>query len=652
MISLRNILTLIVVLGSLLPAYWVGTSMIDKHQADLLVQKEIKLENTNQGIQKTVKEDLTFIANLTRWYSKDRLLVQGMDNVLYSSIIWQMIETFEELATNVSTTYIIDKNWQPMYESNGSVYHLENSKLLEKIRAADTVYKQGKMFHTTYFDEGLVLKGGQSGLVFVSPLLPYTLLPDSEYEPQGYLVVLVSYQDLIQISQPFLYAQESVNFHYGSVSQTKGDASRHLTNIKVLNNNFVEPLEVSMIHSVSNVARNQELMQSKQQLLNIIIATLVVTLCIAVVASRWLTRPIREMEIVVRSFKNNTRPDLRPKRFQFKEFRQLMNLLDSLWLQLTNHMDELEIRNQDLRKANQQVQDTNAQLANFNQELEHRVEEQTAELRVNLTREEAHQEKLMTLINFTTSHAGIGYHAIPGVINSGLNRLITSSDMRFSFSHPKGGQIKTMRSSTGTVLGYFDYGQYEMNEEERILIELFKKQLYSWLELEDFARRDKLSRCLNRKAFDEDYEFACQSLVNGRWNSIAIIIIDINGLKMLNDNSGHDRGDLLIAKSTQLIKSVLKEEFMLYRIGGDEFAVIAKNIDSTALDALTLSLEVAQEDKWIELSEHKRHPVKFSVGGASSEGTSLDNLFSMADEAMYERKRAFYESTEDDSRKT
>ncbi|MFV8410763.1 sensor histidine kinase [Vibrio owensii] len=435
MISLRNILTLIVVLGSLLPAYWVGTSMIEKHQEDLLVEKEIKLVNTNQGIKKTVTEDLTFVANLTRWYSKDRLLVQGMDNVLYSSIIWQMIETFEELAVNVSTTYIIDKNWQPMYESNGSVYHLETSKLLNKIRAASDVYKQGKMFHTTYFDEGLVLDGGQSGIAFVSPLLPYTLLSGSEYEPQGYLVVLVSYQDLIRISQPFLYAQESVNFHYGDINKLKTDNSRHVSEIEVNNSNFVEPLEVTMVHTVSDAVRNQDLMRSKQQLLNIIIATLIVTLCFAIVASRWLTQPIRKMERVVRSFKNNKRPDLQPKQFQFKEFRQLMRLLDSLWLQLTNHMDELEIRNQALRKANLQVQETNAQLANFNQELEHRVDEQTAELRANLTREEAHQAKLMTLINFTTSHAGVGYHAIPEVINSGLIKLFPDSDMRFSFEN-------------------------------------------------------------------------------------------------------------------------------------------------------------------------------------------------------------------------
>ncbi|MGR5131991.1 GGDEF domain-containing protein [Vibrio alfacsensis] len=642
MISLRNILTFIVVLGSLTPAYWIGTSMIEKHQADLLEQKEIKLENTNQGIQKTVAEDLTFVANLTRWYSKDRLLVQAINNVLYSSIIWQMTETLEELATNVSTTFILDKNWQPMYERNGSVYHLENSKLLEKIRAEGAVYKQGKMYHTSYFNEGLVLKGGQSGIAFVSPLLPYTLLPESEYEPQGYLVILVSYQDLIQISQPFLYDQESVSFHYGEVKMIKGANTRHATNIEVTNNSFVEPLDVTMIHTVSDAARNLELMESEQQLINIIIATLVVTLFIAVLVSRWLTRPIRQMELVVQSFKSNKRPDLQPKKFQFKEFRQLMLLLDSLWLQLTSHMEELEVRNQALRKANQHVQESNVLLESFNQELENRVKEQTAELRTNLLREELHHTKLMTLINFTTSHAGVGFHAIPDVINSGLDKLLPNTSMHFSFLKPKGSKIKTMCSSTGTTLGYFDYGAYSLNDEERILLELFKKQLYSWLELEDFARRDKLSKCLNRKAFDEDYEFACQSVAQGRWELMAIIIIDINGLKALNDNYGHDRGDLLLVKSTLLINSVLRDEHYLYRIGGDEFAVIGKNFSAETLDSLLLQLESSQDDQWIEFSEHHRYPIKFSVGGASSETAPLDKLVSMADEAMYRKKREFY----------
>ncbi|MCV3262874.1 diguanylate cyclase [Vibrio harveyi] len=99
----------------------------------------------------------------------------------------------------------------------------------------------------------------------------------------------------------------------------------------------------------------------------------------------------------------------------------------------------------------------------------------------------------------------------------------------------------------------------------------------------------------------------------------------------------------MIAKSTQLIKSVLNGKSLLYRIGGDEFAVIAKDLSIDALNELITRLEVSQQNKWVELSEHNRYPVQFSVGGASSESVSIENLFSIADEAMYEKKRAFYQ---------
>ena len=73
--------------------------------------------------------------------------------------------------------------------------------------------------------------------------------------------------------------------------------------------------------------------------------------------------------------------------------------------------------------------------------------------------------------------------------------MLPQSDMRFSFTKPKGERVKTMRSSTDTMVGYFgyfDYGTHALNEEERILLELFKKQLYSWLELKVGAQRQTI----------------------------------------------------------------------------------------------------------------------------------------------------------------
>ena len=648
MISLRSVLTFFIVLCSLLPAYWVGTSMIQTHQADLMEQKKRKLENANQGIKNSVAEDLSFIANLTSWYSKDRLLVQAMDNRLLSSAVWQMLASFEGLATDVSSVYVLDKNWQPMFETNGSIYHIENSRFLQKVKKKKSVYQEGKILHTSYFNEGLVSNGGQSGIALVSPLIPFMPSTGTNYESQGYLVVLVAYKNLVQLSQRFLYKQESLSFHYGNLSPIRGNETKIISDITVKNRSFIEPLQVTMVLNFSNYLRNQELVQSKHHLNNFIVATLVITLCIAVLISQWLTQPIRKMELVVRSFEHNQPQKLNPKRFKFKEFERLMDLLDSLWLRLTIHMDELEVRNRDLYQANQQVQRSNAQLADFNQELERRVAEQMAEVRANLSREEAHKIKLMSLINFTTGQAGVGYHAIPEMINLGLERLLPGTGMHFSFHKQSSSKVKTMYASTGGVLGYFDYGNYVMNEEEQILLELFKKQLYSWLELEDFARRDTLTCCFNRKAFDEDYKAACQEIVKGNWGMMAIIVIDLNGLKVLNDNYGHDRGDVLIERATKIIKSVLQEGFVLYRIGGDEFAIIARELDTLTLVSVIEKLESAQNNKWVEFSGNTRYPIKFSVGGASSEWVPLDNLFSVADEAMYEKKREYYSATSQD----
>ncbi|MGF1724399.1 diguanylate cyclase [Photobacterium nomapromontoriensis] len=644
MMSLRNILTFIVLLGSLLPAYWMGASMIEKHQNTLLVEKESKLVNTTKSIRNTIEHELTVIANLTRWYSKDRLLVQGMDNILYSSVIRPKIETFEKLATNVSATYILDKDWQPMYESNGSLYHLEISKLLTQIRHAQKIYEKGQTFHTAYSDEHLVLKGGQSGIALVSPLLPYTLLPGSDYEPQGYIVVLVSFDALAQLSKPFLYQQESAEFHYGIMTKLGYNENRYLSYVTINNDWFNSPLKLTIVHRVSDAERNKELAQSKAQLLHIIIVTLLVTFVIALLISRWLTRPIREIERVVRSFQRQIRPNLDPKKYQFSEFKQLVSLIDSLWLKIAKQMDELEDRNKALKGANQQVQDTNIQLADFNQRLEHTVAEQTAELRASLTREEQYQVKLMTLINFSAAHAGIGYHAIPEMINAGLSKLLPRYDIKFSFSKPAGQHVKTMLSSNGDELGYVDFGDKTLSDDDTILFELFNKQLYAWLELEDFARRDKLSACFNRKAFDDDFEYAREAIAKDLWTSMSILIVDINGLKNLNDTYGHDRGDALIKTCSALIHSALDAQQTLYRIGGDEFAIIAKECCTTELNTIISKLDAVQKDRWIELSENNPYPVQFSVGGASSETESLKNLISIADKDMYRKKREYYDS--------
>ncbi|MEZ9417900.1 GGDEF domain-containing protein, partial [Vibrio sp. 10N.286.49.E1] len=102
------------------------------------------------------------------------------------------MDSFNALAGSVSATYILDQNWKPIYDSKGSLYHFENSQLLERLKLPQSVYEQGKLFHTE-FTETELADNASDGIAFVAPVLPYRLIEGSTYTPQGYLVVLMGY---------------------------------------------------------------------------------------------------------------------------------------------------------------------------------------------------------------------------------------------------------------------------------------------------------------------------------------------------------------------------------------------------------------------------------------------------------------------------
>ncbi|MFA0704107.1 GGDEF domain-containing protein, partial [Vibrio sp. 10N.222.48.A8] len=100
------------------------------------------------GIRQTVQEQIKLTASLTQWYSHDRSLIKAGGNIFFSSVVWDKMDSFNALAESVSATYILDQNWKPIYDSKGSLYHFEQSQLLESLKRPQSVYGQGKLFHT------------------------------------------------------------------------------------------------------------------------------------------------------------------------------------------------------------------------------------------------------------------------------------------------------------------------------------------------------------------------------------------------------------------------------------------------------------------------------------------------------------------------
>ncbi|MCR4580163.1 MAG: diguanylate cyclase [Treponema sp.] len=132
-----------------------------------------------------------------------------------------------------------------------------------------------------------------------------------------------------------------------------------------------------------------------------------------------------------------------------------------------------------------------------------------------------------------------------------------------------------------------------------------------------------------------------------------LIVFDVNGLKQINDNLGHEAGDALISDAGKVLKASFgnKEFDHIYRIGGDEFAVILEHVGEKDLDSIfqKYRAELAELNK----EEHVYgSELSISYGHAFSQPEEeFKSVFQRADEKMYLNKQAFYSGRNDRRRR-
>lgn len=147
------------------------------------------------------------------------------------------------------------------------------------------------------------------------------------------------------------------------------------------------------------------------------------------------------------------------------------------------------------------------------------------------------------------------------------------------------------------------------------------------------SETDVLTGLKNRNSYTKYIE----SLECGE--GLAVIIMDVNGLKTVNDNYGHQEGDRMLIDIADKIMEVFTEGYEVFRIGGDEFAVLS--IDKTQQEI--------EEDMWNfertirHVNEDREYKFSVAVGLAmheSSRKESIDDVVNRADQNMYFKKIA------------
>jgi diguanylate cyclase (GGDEF)-like protein/PAS domain S-box-containing protein len=157
-------------------------------------------------------------------------------------------------------------------------------------------------------------------------------------------------------------------------------------------------------------------------------------------------------------------------------------------------------------------------------------------------------------------------------------------------------------------------------------------------ELHKLAMNDTLTGLANRRRL---LEFLAQAHRRNLRSPerLAVLFLDLDGFKAINDSLGHDAGDELLTQAGQRIVSTVRDGDFVARFGGDEFVVVAENL-SAADDAAALAQRV--EAALSEPFELRAGPVR--IGGSVGIAQMMDSdsphtLMVGADRAMYERKR-------------
>lgn len=148
------------------------------------------------------------------------------------------------------------------------------------------------------------------------------------------------------------------------------------------------------------------------------------------------------------------------------------------------------------------------------------------------------------------------------------------------------------------------------------------------------ANTDSMTTLYNRNAFNNDVEHLSND------TEYSIISLDLNNLKSVNDNLGHQAGDRYIINAASIINDIFGKEGSCYRIGGDEFSVVIKKPNSgTVTEKLIEKLEQAIET---HNKENPKEPVYIAYGYHSHTPDSAydyNETLHIADEKMYENKR-------------
>ncbi|MDP3385895.1 MAG: diguanylate cyclase [Eubacteriales bacterium] len=199
----------------------------------------------------------------------------------------------------------------------------------------------------------------------------------------------------------------------------------------------------------------------------------------------------------------------------------------------------------------------------------------------------------------------------------------------------------------GSIKWVFEQGQPIFDEKgavvalEGLIIDITdrkrKEEEITYLNDYDF-----LTGLFNRRYLDK----IKNEIENEKNIPITIIVGDINGLKLINDAFGHEKGDTLIVQTAKLLKECCGDNRFLFRTGGDEFTMVLPNTDEKTAGLIMDQIKSAI-DNFNRKTKNEAYYLHLSLGYSTKkyDFESLDHTLKIAEDHMYKRKLLEHKSS-------
>lgn len=173
-----------------------------------------------------------------------------------------------------------------------------------------------------------------------------------------------------------------------------------------------------------------------------------------------------------------------------------------------------------------------------------------------------------------------------------------------------------------------------------MIFDLFKQHLKNHKKIIRLAVIDPLTKLFNRRYFYNALTMEINK-VNRSGSLLAIMMLDLDHFKDINDQYGHQKGDEVLKKFASILSASLRKTDIVARVGGEEFLVLS--IYQNKNNIISLANRICESVSSFDfgLDNHKRITVSIGVAfmGKSFQKITSDMIINQADEAMYEAKR-------------